>query len=81
MIAITMGDGNGVGPEIILKTFTEYHLDDYFVVIGDISCMEFCSEQLSISIPFHVIHSIKEAKAGVLNVWDLGLLRLLRIKP
>ncbi len=83
MIAITMGDGNGVGPEIILKTFSDskYQLDDYFIVIGDISCMEFCSEQLNIPVPFHVIHNIKEAKAGALNVWDMGLLSKSDIQP
>ena len=37
MIAITMGDGNGVGPEILLKSFMQGELAGDFVAVGDVS--------------------------------------------
>ena len=35
MIAITMGDGNGVGPEILLKAYVQGELQGEYMVWGD----------------------------------------------
>lgn len=47
MIAITMGDGNGVGPEILLKAYAGGELTGDFIVLGDISVLNYCNQKLS----------------------------------
>lgn len=81
MLAVTMGDGNGVGPEIILKAFAGRELDGNYGVIGDVSCLKRCSEALGIHVPLHAVHSVDEVSDGVLNVWDMGLLTEEDIQP
>ena len=81
MIAVTMGDGNGVGPEIILKAFAENRLGGGYIVIGDISCLEYCSETLNLPVPFHTVQNAEDVQAGVLNVWNLGMLSKDDIQP
>lgn len=74
MIAITMGDGNGVGPEIILKAFRERKIQGCCAVVGDISVLRFCAEKTGIDVPMKAIASAEEYCPDVLNVWDLSLL-------
>lgn len=81
MIAITMGDGNGVGPEILLRAFAQTKIDDCCVVVGDLSFLRRCAEMLELSIPFRAVHSAEEAEPGSLNVWDMGLLTEEDLQP
>jgi len=74
MIAITMGDGNGVGPEIILKAFQANKIKGCCAVVGDLSVLRFCAAKLGIDVPMQVISSVEEYKPGVMNVWDMALL-------
>ena len=73
-LAITMGDSSGVGPEIILKAFTQHELPEDCVVIGDASILQLCNERLGYNVPLHNITDISERQAGVLSVYDLALL-------
>ena len=75
MIGITIGDANGVGPEILLRAFKEKKLTSEFIVIGDYPVLNFCNEKLALSIPLNRIKKIGDFKKGCLNVLDLGLLR------
>ncbi|NMB86771.1 MAG: 4-hydroxythreonine-4-phosphate dehydrogenase PdxA [Chloroflexi bacterium] len=81
MIAVTMGDGNGVGPEIILKTFVEGKIHNDYVVVGDAAVLQWCNRQLGFGVPLHAIHSVAEARADRLNVLDLGLLTAGDVTP
>jgi len=74
MIAVTMGDGNGVGPEIILNAYRQNLLVGDFVVIGDASVLAYCNRQLQYGVPIQVIKAISEYQPERLNVLDLGLL-------
>ena len=79
VIAITMGDGAGVGPEIILKTFlsNESH-QRKLLVVGDLAVLEEVKKQLGYStIELNGIHSLDEAKWNekTVNVWDMQLLK------
>ena len=48
MIAITMGDANGVGPEILLKSYLKGEITGEFVVMGDASVLQLANETLGL---------------------------------
>ena len=81
MIAITMGDANGVGPEIILKAFRGGEIPGQCVVVGDYQVLRHCGEMIGIDVPLHPITSLEEYQPGVVNVWDRGLLSPEDITP
>lgn len=71
-IGITIGDINGIGPEIALKAVSEI---DYSVsvpiLISSASVIDFYNSELGLNKTFHKITSVSEAKDGVLNVLDI----------
>lgn len=77
IIAITMGDPAGIGPEIIAKVFES---GDIFpvcrpVVIGDAGVMKKVIEEMRFSISVRSVASVAQAdpEKGKLDVLDLGL--------
>ena len=74
MIGITMGDPNGVGPEILLKTFRENKWLKNSFVIGDFEIVHFCHQKLGYRIPLYKMRSPSDRKEGSLNVFDMALL-------
>lgn len=74
MIAITMGDGNGVGPEIILKAYANGELSGDFIVLGDMSVLEYCNRKLNYGVTMRSAADASDAQSGVLNVLDMKLL-------
>ena len=75
MIGISMGDANGVGPEIILRSYRENRLQlSDFIVIGDYQVMEFCNDYLQLGVPIKKIVDKNEFQTGLLNIMDTGLL-------
>lgn len=74
MIAITMGDGNGVGPEILLKAYVQGELQGEYMVWGDRSVLEYCSRKLGYEVPFHFAKDETDYCPDRLNVLDLGWL-------
>ena len=81
MIAITMGDGNGVGPEILLKAYAGGELTGDFIVLGDISVLNYCNQKLSYKVPMHVSADETDICPDQLNVLDLSLLKEEDITP
>jgi len=75
MLGVTMGDANGVGPEILLQTYQKKMLPPECVVIGDYEILVKCDEMLDLQIPFRRITSVDEFQAGSLNVYDMALLQ------
>jgi 4-hydroxythreonine-4-phosphate dehydrogenase len=70
MIAVTMGDANGVGPEIILKAYKNNELYGDFVIVGDYSALQAVNESLGYGIPLQS-----------LNILDAGLLKMEHLTP
>ena len=70
-ILLSMGDYNGIGPEIIMKSFSEKP-DDSSVIIaaGHEKIFEFYRKNLSIDTELNLIKNIKEAKSGALNIFN-----------
>ncbi len=74
MIAITMGDGNGVGPEILLKAYQQGELSGEYMVWGDRAVLEYCNSRLGYGVHFHFAKDEKDYCPDKLNVLDLGFL-------
>lgn len=74
-IAISIGDVNGIGPEVILKAFDRSELFDVVlpIVHGPLSAMRWYAERLGLrSVELRAVRDISEAGTGVLNVLDSG---------
>lgn len=64
LIAVTMGDPAGVGPEIVAKTFAEPDFTDRnrAVVIGDVAILERAVELLNTELEINAISSPEEGR-------------------
>lgn len=81
MIAVTMGDGNGVGPEIILKACRDGQLPVDFLVVGDYSVLQLCNRQLGYEVRLNRVETTADCEPGLLNILDIGLLKESDVKP
>lgn len=74
VVGISIGDLNGIGGEIILKTFEDSRMLEFCtpVIFASVRLMSFYKKQLSIDINFHGIDSLEHLvpkRINVLNVW------------
>lgn len=82
MLAVTMGDGNGVGPEIALHAFKKGELNsESYALVGDYSVMEACNKKLDLEVPLHKMSSLSDEETGALNIYDMNLLTASTITP
>jgi 4-phospho-D-threonate 3-dehydrogenase / 4-phospho-D-erythronate 3-dehydrogenase len=85
VIAITMGDGAGIGPEIILKTFlNNENRKRNLLVVGDLTVLEDVKKHLGYnSLELNGIHSPDKAiwDNKTVNVWDMQLLKTGDFRP
>ena len=80
-MAVTMGDANGVGPEILLRRFAGGMLDDSVVVFGDAAVLRTGAQRLGLEVDVREVAAPEEAMAGALNVVDAGLLSASDLEP
>jgi 4-hydroxythreonine-4-phosphate dehydrogenase len=80
LIAMTMGDPAGIGPEIIAKVFDSGEIFPLCrpLVVGDAAIMKKIVEQLNLSVTVRSIRSIADADPapGKADVLDLGNVNL-----
>lgn len=75
-IGITIGDINGIGPEIILKTFADTEILETFipVIYGSAKVFSFYKKMVTAeNFVYHAIKQADEAQAGkvnLINVWQ-----------
>lgn len=78
IIAITMGDAAGVGPEIIVKSFAHGELFDRCrpLVIGDARRLRLAAQIVASPLTVHAIKSTEEAlfRRGIIDCVDLELI-------
>lgn len=69
-VAITHGDINGVGYEVILKTFSDPSILELFtpIVYGSPKVAAYHSKALGIETPFTIVAKAEEAQDGRLNI-------------
>lgn len=82
MLAITMGDANGVGPEILLKAFKQNELGNGdYVVVGDYAVLSMCNDKLNYGVSLHKMADLSDYDENALNIYDLGILTADDITP
>lgn len=70
-ILLSMGDYNGIGPEIIMKSFSaKPEISSVIIAAGHEKIFKFYREKLSLDVEFNLIKNPKEAKSGVLNIFN-----------
>ena len=69
-IGITLGDPNGIGPEIILKTFSDLqNINDSIIVIySPFEIIDYYIKFLDIKMDYNILKSAEEAKIGGVNL-------------
>lgn len=73
-VGISIGDLNGIGAEIILKTFEDSRMLEFCtpIIFASIKTMSFFKKHFDSGINFHGINDLSqviESKVNVLNVW------------
>lgn len=73
-VGISIGDLNGIGAEIILKTFEDSRMLEFCtpIIFASIKTMSFFKKHFNSGINFHGINDLNltlEGKVNVLNVW------------
>jgi len=78
LIAVTMGDGAGVGPEVVVEAVVHPDVLAHCrpIVIGDLTRLQRAAEIRDVDVTFNVVDDIDAIRdeAGVINLIDLGLL-------
>ncbi|POS02684.1 4-hydroxythreonine-4-phosphate dehydrogenase PdxA [Flavobacterium croceum] len=78
LVGISVGDLNGIGSEVILKTFEDSRMLEICtpILFANVKILSFLKRNLNISTPIHGIDKLEQAIAGkinVLNVWKEGV--------
>lgn len=80
-LAVTMGDANGVGPEIVLRYYTEHGFLTPTIVYGDFDVLSRGANVLDLKINFNVLQDPSDFDPQKLNVRDFGLLSKDDLRP
>lgn len=68
-IAISSGDPNGIGPEIILKTLKSKNTGDHtFIILSASPIIDFYNRKLNLDFNYRPINSFQEAEPGAVNL-------------
>ncbi|MDI9311906.1 MAG: 4-hydroxythreonine-4-phosphate dehydrogenase PdxA [Limnohabitans sp.] len=77
-VGISIGDLNGIGSEVILKSFEDTRMLELCtpIIFANVKILSFLKKQLSLNVNLHGIDKIDQAivgKINVLNVWREGV--------
>jgi len=72
-VGISIGDFNGIGPEIIIKTLKEKSMLDFFtpVIFGSVKLFSYQKNVFKINQNYHVTPSAGRLKHGEINIINL----------
>ncbi|MGM0589508.1 MAG: 4-hydroxythreonine-4-phosphate dehydrogenase PdxA [Bacteroidota bacterium] len=71
VLAVTLGDPNGIGPEITLKTISQLDLNRSTpVLLGAPAIYQYYLQRSNLNLQLHSIGSEKEIQTGTFNVLD-----------
>lgn len=72
-VGISIGDFNGIGPEIILKSLKDKTITDFFtpVIFGSGKLFTYQKNVFKLQTNFNYINSAKEAQSGKINMVNL----------
>jgi len=78
IVGISIGDLNGIGSEVILKTFEDSRMLELCtpVIFANVKVLSFIKKTLELNAPLHGIDKIEQlivGKINVLNIWREGV--------
>jgi 4-hydroxythreonine-4-phosphate dehydrogenase len=78
IVGISIGDLNGIGSEVVLKTFEDSRMLELCtpVIFANVKIMSFIKKNLESAIPLHGIDKLDQivpGKINVLNLWREGV--------
>ena len=78
IVGVSIGDLNGIGPEVVLKTFEDSRILELCtpVIYGNVKIVSFLKKNFSLTSSIQGIDSIDQlvkGKINVLNVWKEGV--------
>jgi 4-hydroxythreonine-4-phosphate dehydrogenase len=78
IVGISIGDLNGIGSEVILKTFEDSRMLEFCtpVIFANVKILSFIKKQLNLTAQLHGIDKLEQiviGKINVLNVWREGV--------
>ncbi len=78
IVGISIGDLNGIGSEVVLKTFGDSRMLELCtpVIFANVKVMSFIKKALELETPLHGIDHIDQivlGKVNVLNIWREGV--------
>lgn len=73
VVGISIGDLNGIGGEIVLKTFKDERILEFCtpVIFASIKTMNFLKTHFKSAINFHSINNINQITSGKVNVFNV----------
>ncbi len=76
VLALTLGDPAGIGPEIVARTLAEPDLGERALAVGDARALRRAVEVCGLDVEVHSINRVDEAlfQPGVLDVLDQDVL-------
>ena len=85
IVAVTMGEASGIGPEILIKALVEKKIHDVCrpLAVGDAKILERAANQFQVDIEFNKVSSPKDAMWGgsKINLIDLDSIPLSELQP
>lgn len=72
-VGISVGDFNGIGPEIIMKSLSDKNITDFFtpVIFGSGKLFTYQKNIFKLNVNFNYINSASQAQPGKLNMVNL----------
>ena len=77
IVGISIGDLNGIGSEVVLKTFEDSRMLEFCtpVIFANVKMLSYIKKQLGLDAPLYGIDKLEQivpGKINVLNVWKEG---------
>jgi len=69
-IVLSIGDLNGIGPEVLLKTVAEQGEDLKFIITGPYEAIEWWNESLGLLLPLYKMTDKSDAREIGIGVWS-----------
>ena len=78
IVGISIGDLNGIGSEVVLKTFEDSRILELCtpVIFANVKVLSFIKKTLELTAPLHGIDKLDQlvlGKINVLNIWREGV--------
>lgn len=76
ILALTLGDPAGIGPEIVARTLADPPSDAHGLAVGDARTLRRALEVCGLEVDVHPVSVVEEARfeAGGIDILDLGVL-------